>query len=293
MAQKPEVRALYHQPTFTFSYVAWDPDTRDAVIIDPVLDYDGASGRTGTESAAALLAIIEHEGLSLDWILETHAHADHLSAAGYLHQRSGAPVCIGAGISAVQQTFSEIYNLGPGFPTDGRQFDRLFADGDRFPLGGMEIEVMATPGHTNDSVTYLLGDAAFVGDTLFSPDYGSARCDFPGGDAATLFHSVRRLYGLPPETRLFLCHDYPPEGREPRCEWSVAEQRRDNIHLGANTREQDFVAMRSARDAQLGMPALIIPAVQVNIRAGRLPEPESNGTRYLRVPLDTLGGNFQ
>jgi len=292
MARKPEVRALYHQPTFTFSYVAWDPATRDAVIVDPVLDYDAASARTGTESAAALLAIVEQEGLSLKLILETHAHADHLSAAGYLHERTGAPVGIGAGIASVQQTFSEIYNLEPGFPTDGRQFDRLFADGDRFPLGGMELEVMATPGHTNDSVTYLLGDAAFVGDTLFSPDYGSARCDFPGGDAATLFNSVQRLYSLPPETRLFLCHDYPPGGREARCEWSVAEQRRDNVHLAADTAKEDFVAMRSARDERLGMPALIIPAVQVNIRAGRLPEPEANGTRYLRVPLDTLGGNL-
>ena len=290
MAQKPEVRALYHQPTFTFSYVAWDPGSRDAVIVDPVLDYDAASARTGTASAAALLAIVEQEGLTLKLILETHAHADHLSAAGYLRERSGAPVGIGAGIASVQQTFSEIYNLGPGFPTDGRQFDVLFADGDRFPLGGMAVEVMATPGHTNDSVTYLLGDAAFVGDTLFSPDYGSARCDFPGGDAATLYNSVQRLYRLPPETRLFLCHDYPPGGREARCEWSVQEQRRDNVHLAADTAEEDFVAMRRARDEQLGMPALIIPAVQVNIRAGRLPEPEENGTRYLRVPLDTLGG---
>jgi glyoxylase-like metal-dependent hydrolase (beta-lactamase superfamily II) len=288
MTSTPEVRGFYHEPTSTFSYVAWDPATRHAAILDPVLDYDGAAGRTGTTSAEALLTIVARERLELRWILETHAHADHLSAAGYLHQRTGAPVGIGAGISAVQSAFSEIYNLGPEFPTDGRQFDRLFADGDRFRLGEVDVEVLATPGHTSDSVTYLVGDAAFVGDTLFSPDYGSARCDFPGGDAATLFHSVRKLYSLAPGTRLFLCHDYPPNGREPRCEWSVAEQRDGNIHIDGQTSEADFVAMRRERDATLAMPALIIPAVQINIRAGHLPEPESNGTRYLRVPLDKL-----
>lgn len=288
MAKTPEVRGLYHRPTSTFSYVVWDPATRQAAIVDPVLDYDGAAGRTGTESAAALLAIVAHEGLDIRWILDTHAHADHLSAAAYLHECTGAPVGIGAGITSVQATFSEIYNLGSGFATDGRQFGRLFVDGERFPLGNLEVVVLATPGHTSDSVTYVVGDAAFVGDTLFSPDFGSARCDFPGGDAATLYRSVRRLYELPEDTRLFLCHDYPPDGREPRCEWSVAEQRDGNIHLDARTREEDFVAMRRARDATLGMPALIIPAVQVNIRAGRLPEPDSNGTRYLRVPVDKL-----
>lgn len=290
MTRTPEVRALYHQPTSSFSYVAWDPETRDAAIIDPVLDYDGASARTGTITAGALLAVIDREGLQLRWILETHAHADHLSAAGFLRERTGAPVGIGAGICSVQATFREIYGLGPGFATDGRQFDRLFSEGERFALGSIEIEVLGTPGHTEDCVTYLAGDAAFVGDTLFAPDYGSARCDFPGGDAAALFHSIRKLYALPAETRLFLCHDYPPEGRAARCEWSVNEQRAENVHLRADTREEDFVAMRRARDETLGMPALIIPAVQVNIRAGRLPEPEDNGIRYLRVPLDTLGG---
>lgn len=288
MTSTPEVRGFYHEPTSTFSYVVWDPGTRHAAILDPVLDYDGAAGRTGTASAEALLSIVVRERLELQWILETHAHADHLSGAGYLHQRTGAPVGIGAGISAVQAAFSEIYNLGPEFPTDGRQFDRLFADGEHFLLGEIDVEVLATPGHTSDSVTYLVGDAAFVGDTLFSPDYGSARCDFPGGDAGTLFHSVRKLYSLAPGTRLYLCHDYPPDGREPRCEWSVAEQRDGNIHIDGQTREADFVAMRRERDATLAMPALIIPAVQINIRAGHLPEPESNGTRYLRVPLDKL-----
>ncbi|HUG99898.1 MAG TPA: MBL fold metallo-hydrolase [Gammaproteobacteria bacterium] len=288
MAQALEVRGLYHGPTSTFSYVAWDPATKHAAIVDPVLDYDGAAARTGTQSAAALLAIVDSEGLELRWILDTHAHADHLSAAGYLHERTGAPVGIGAGITSVQETFREIYNLGSGFATDGRQFERLFPDGERFPLGQLEVEVLATPGHTSDSVTYLIGDTAFVGDTLFSPDYGSARCDFPGGDAATLYRSVRRLYALPADTRLFLCHDYPPDGREPRCEWSIADQREGNIHIKAATSEDDFVAMRRERDATLSMPALIIPAVQVNIRAGRLPEPEGNGTRYLRVPVDKL-----
>jgi glyoxylase-like metal-dependent hydrolase (beta-lactamase superfamily II) len=288
MTTGPEVRGLFHPPTSTFSYLVWDPATRAAAIIDPVLDYDGAAGRTGTAGAAALLAMAERESLRLRWILETHAHADHLSAAAYLKERTGAPVGIGRGITAVQANFRDIYNLGPDFPVDGRQFDRLFDDGERFPLGELEIEVMATPGHTDDSVTYRIGDAAFVGDTLFAPDYGSARCDFPGGDAGRLFASVQRLYGLPPETRLFLCHDYPPAGREPRCEWSVAEQRDGNVHINARTREADFVAMRNERDAGLKMPALIIPSVQVNIRAGRLPEPEDNGHRYLRIPLDTL-----
>jgi glyoxylase-like metal-dependent hydrolase (beta-lactamase superfamily II) len=286
MAISPQVRALYHEPTSTFSYVVWDPETREAAIIDPVLDYDGVAGRTGTTSAAALLAIVESEQLRLCWILETHAHADHLSAAGFLRKCTGIPVGTGAGIVSVQTTFSEFYNLGPGFPTDGRQFDRLFEGGDRVALGRLEIEVLATPGHTSDSVTYLVGNAAFVGDTLFAPDFGSARCDFPGGDAATLYRSVQRLYRLPPETRLFLCHDYPPDGRTPRCEWSVAEQRETNIHIDARTSEEAFVALRRERDATLSMPALILPAVQVNIRAGDLPEPESNGTRYLRVPLD-------
>ena len=288
MAAAPEVRALYHGPPSTFSYVVWDPATRQAAVIDPVLDYDGAAGRTDTASAAALLAIIEAEQLEPCWILETHAHADHLSAAAFLREHTGAAVAIGRGITSVQANFRDIYNLGPDFPVDGRQFDHLFADGERFMLGEIAVEVLATPGHTDDSVTYLVGDAAFVGDTLFAPDYGSARCDFPGGDAARLFASVQRLYALPPETRLFLCHDYPPEGRAPRCEWSVAEQQAGNIHIDAATREADFVRMRTERDAGLKMPALIIPAVQVNIRAGRLPEPDDNGRRYLRVPLDTL-----
>ncbi len=288
MASSPQVRALYHRPTCTFSYLAWDPATLAGMIVDPVLDYDGASGRTGTGSAQALLAVAGQEGVRVEWILETHAHADHLSAAAWLKGRTGAPVGIGEGIRQVQATFRDVYNLGPDFPVDGRPFDRLFADGERFALGGLEVEVIGTPGHTSDSVTYRVGDAAFIGDTLFSPDYGSARCDFPGGDARVLFDSVSRLYALPPGTRLFLCHDYPPGDRRERCEWSLAEQRDGNIHLRAGTSPEAFVKMRSERDRTLPMPALIIPAVQVNIRAGQLPDPEDNGVRYLRVPLDRL-----
>ena len=286
MTSSPRVRAFYHQPTFTFSYLAWDPATLTGMIVDPVLDYDGASGRSSTASAEVLLDAAAREGVRLAWILETHAHADHLSAAAWLKERTGAPVGIGAGIRQVQATFRDVYNLGAAFPVDGRPFDRLFGDGDRFRLGELEVEVRGTPGHTSDRVTYRVGDAAFIGDTLFSPDYGSARCDFPGGDAALLFDSVARLYELPPGTRLFLCHDYPPEGREARCEWSVAEQREGNIHLRADTPREAFVKMRNERDRTLSMPALIIPAVQVNIRAGEFPEPEDNGVRYLRVPVD-------
>lgn len=287
-SQRPEVRGLFHAATSTFSYLVWDRATRVAAIVDPVLDYDPASGHTGTESARALLKLAADEGLTLTWILETHAHADHLSAAAWLKVATGAPIGIGEGIRQVQRTFREIYNLGPDFPVDGCQFDRLLADGERVPLGDLAIETLATPGHTSDSVTYVCGDAAFIGDTLFAPDYGSARCDFPGGDAALLYRSVQRLYALPPDTRLFLCHDYPPPMRGPRCEWSVAEQSRGNLHLRADTTEAEFVCLRRERDAQLSKPALIIPSVQVNIRAGRLPEPDDNGIRYLRVPLDTL-----
>lgn len=288
MSSMPQVRAFYHDATSTFSYVFWDPATRDGAIVDPVLDYDSASGRTGTRSAEALLAVAEAEGVSVQWILETHAHADHLSAAGWLTACTGAPVGVGEGIRQVQATFRDIYNLGPAFPVDGAPFDRLFADGETFGLGELEVRVLGTPGHTSDSVTYLAGDAAFIGDTLFAPDYGSARCDFPGGDAGVLFDSVAKLYALPARTRLFLCHDYPPDTREPRCEWSVAEQREANVHIRAETERDEFVKMRTERDAGLSMPALIIPSVQVNIRAGRLPEPEDNGVRYLRIPLDRL-----
>lgn len=288
MSDRPAVRSFFHAPTGSWSHLAWDPGCRVAAIVDPVLDFDAPSGRTGSGFPGAIRRVAAAEGLEVRWILETHAHADHLSAAGWLAGELGAPVCIGEGICQVQARFRGVYNLGESFPADGRQFDRLLADGDALPLGDLEIRVLATPGHTGDSVTYVVGDAAFIGDTLFAPDYGTARCDFPGGDAATLYRSIRRLYGLPGATRLFLCHDYPPEGREPLAFATVGEQRRANIHLADGVDEAAFVAMRVGRDAGLSMPALILPAIQVNIRAGRLPEPEANGIRYLRLPLDAL-----
>ena len=285
----PEVSAFFHRPTGTWSYVVADPASRRAALIDPVLDYDGRSGRSGTASAQALAAHCEQRGLAVDWILETHAHADHLSSAQWLRQRLGGRVGIGRGILAVQETFRRVFGLGDTFAADGREFDRLLDDGDVLPLGGLEGRVLATPGHTSDSVSYLFGDALFVGDTVFLPERGSARCDFPGGDAAELYRSVQRLYALPGETRVFVCHDYPPEGREPRAETTVAEQRRSNIHIRDGVDEASFVAMRRARDATLDVPNLLIPAVQVNIRAGHLPPAGPDGVSYLRVPLNVLG----
>jgi glyoxylase-like metal-dependent hydrolase (beta-lactamase superfamily II) len=286
---QPTVTPFFHRPTGTWSYVVADPATRQAAVIDPVLDYDWRSGRTGTASADAILAHFAAEGLSLRWILETHAHADHLSSAPHLQAQAGGQIAIGLGIRQVQATFKRIFGLGDDFVPDGRQFDRLLADGDRIELGELYGRVIATPGHTNDSVSYLFGDAVFVGDTIFMPDAGSARCDFPGGDAAELHRSIQRLYALPPETRLFVCHDYSPGGREPLCETTVGAQRESNIHVKAGTSEQEFVAMRRARDATLDVPNLILPSVQVNIRAGHLPPPESDGVRYLRVPLNVIG----
>ena len=286
---KPTVTPFYHRPTGTWSYVVSDPATREAAVIDPVLDYDWRSGRTGTASADAILAHLAAEGLTLRWILETHAHADHLSSAPHLQATAGGQIAIGVGIRQVQSTFKRIFGLGDEFAPDGRQFDRLLADGDTLELGELAGRVLATPGHTSDSVSYLFGDALFVGDTVFMPDGGSARCDFPGGDAAELYRSVQRLYALPPETRLFVCHDYSPGGREPLCETTVGVQRESNIHVKAETPEQEFVAMRRARDATLDVPNLILPSVQVNIRGGHLPPPESDGVRYLRVPLDVIG----
>jgi glyoxylase-like metal-dependent hydrolase (beta-lactamase superfamily II) len=286
---QPIVTPFYHRPTGTWSYVVSDPATREAAVIDPVLDYDWRSGRTGTASVDAILAHLATGGLKLRWILETHAHADHLSSAPHLQAKAGGQIAIGVGIRNVQSTFKRVFGLGEEFVPDGRQFDRLLADGDTVELGGIKGHVLPTPGHTNDSVSYLFGDALFVGDTIFMPDGGSARCDFPGGDAAELYRSIQRLYALPPETRLFVCHDYSPGGREPRCETTVGAQRASNIHVKADTPEQEFVAMRRARDATLDMPNLILPSVQVNIRAGHLPPPESDGVSYLRVPLNVVG----
>jgi glyoxylase-like metal-dependent hydrolase (beta-lactamase superfamily II) len=285
---RPEVEARHHADTGTWSYVVSDPATNAAAIIDPVLDYDHKGARTSTVSAQALLDYLDTRGLSLHWILETHAHADHLSAAAWLQERTGAPVGIGAGIRSVQAAFKPIYGLEPEFPTDGSQFDRLFDDGERFALGSLEVEVMATPGHTSDSLSYRIGDAVFVGDSIFMPDGGTARCDFPGGDARVLFASIQRLYALPDATRVFVCHDYGPGGREPRAQTTVGEQKAANIHVRADTPVAEFVELRTRRDATLALPALILPAVQVNIRAGRLPPPRPDGRRFLTLPLDTL-----
>jgi len=286
---QPNVTPFFHSATGTWTYVVSDPTTREAAVIDPVLDYDWRSGRTGTASADAVLAHLAAGGLRVRWILETHAHADHLSCAPHLQAKAGGQIAIGQGIRQVQATFKRIFGLGDEFEPDGRQFDRLLADGDTIDLGELQGRVIATPGHTSDSVSYLFGDALFVGDTIFMPDGGSARCDFPGGDAGVLYHSVQRLYALPPATRVFVCHDYSPGGRPPRCETTIGEQRTANIHVKADTHEGDFVAMRHARDATLDVPNLIIPSVQVNIRAGHLPPAGSDGVSYLKVPLNVLG----
>jgi glyoxylase-like metal-dependent hydrolase (beta-lactamase superfamily II) len=286
---QPTVTPFFHQPTGTWSYVVADDEAREAVVIDPVLDYDWRSGRTGTAAADRIVAHCAASGLTVTWILETHAHADHLSSARYLQSRLGGGIAIGEGIRNVQATFKRVFGLDEEFRADGSQFDRLLADGEPLGVGRIPGRVIGTPGHTNDSVAYLIGDALFVGDTIFIPDGGSARCDFPGGDAAELYRSVRRLYALPPATRVFVCHDYAPGGREVRCETTIAEQRAANIHLRDGTTEQEFIAMRRARDATLDVPNLIIPSVQVNIRAGALPPPGPDGVSYLKVPVNVIG----
>ena len=286
---QPKVTPFLHKPTGTWSYVVADPGAREAVVIDPVLDYDWRSGRTGTASADQVVAHCAAAGLTVKWILETHAHADHLSSAKYLKSKLGGAIAIGSGIRQVQATFKRVFGLGDEFVPDGRQFDRLLADGESLDVGRIAVRVIAVPGHTSDSVAYLIGDALFVGDTIFMPDGGSARCDFPGGDAAELFRSIQRLYALPASTRVFVCHDYAPGGREIQFETTIAEQRASNIHVRDGTAEQEFVAMRRARDATLDVPNLIIPSVQVNIRAGDLPPPDSDGVSYLRVPVNRIG----
>lgn len=276
----------FHDPaTGTVSYVVHDPATREAAIVDPVLDYDAAAGRTATRSADRLLTHLREHDLTLRWILETHAHADHLSAAPYLREQAGGLIAIGEHIRIVQATFGRFFNQ----PVTDDGFDRLLRDGDTLPLGGQQITALLVPGHTPADLAYQVGDVVFVGDTLFMPDVGSARADFPGGDARQLYRSVRRLLALPLQTRLFVCHDYP-QGREARWETTVAEQRAANIHVHDGVGEDEFVAMRQARDATLGAPALILPSLQVNIRAGQMPPPDSNGVRYLRIPLNALPG---
>lgn len=284
-----DIEAFFHAPTWTWSYVVSDAPTARAAVIDAVLDYEPKSGRTSTGFVDGIIDYVRERALSVEWILETHAHADHLSGADVLRRATGAKIAIGAGIRKVQETFKHVYGLGADFVPDGSQFDHLFADGETFAIGSLTARVLATPGHTNDSVTFLIGDAAFVGDTVFMPDGGTARCDFPGGDAHALYRSVHKLYALPERTRTFVCHDYPPPERPPQCESTVAEHKKANVHLSADTPETEFVQLREARDATLEMPNLIIPSVQVNIRAGRLPAPEANGIVYLKTPLNTLG----
>nr|WP_295375452.1 MBL fold metallo-hydrolase [Pseudoxanthomonas sp.] len=285
---RPRVDSFFHADTNTFTYVVSGTDGGAAVVIDPVLDYDAASARTATTSADAVLAHVRRHDLKVEWILETHAHADHLSAGGYLREVLGAPLAIGEGIVQVQARFKDLFGLGDDFVADGHQFDRLLRDGERLDVGDMAVRVIATPGHTDDSLSYVIGDAAFIGDTMFAPETGTARVDFPGGNARKLYASIQTLLGLPPKTRIFLCHDYP-SGREPRAESSVAAQREGNIHVGNQRGEEAFVALREARDATLPVPRLILPALQVNIRGGRLPAADANGIAYLRLPLNQLG----
>jgi len=288
-AMNPEIRTFFDQETFTASHVVIDPVSLSCAIIDSVLDFDPAAGRTSTRNADDIVNFVAARGLSVQWILETHAHADHLSAAPYLKERLGGRIGIGEHIRDVQVVFGKIFNENATFARDGSQFDHQFVDGEVFSIGKLEVRVMHTPGHTPACVTFVVGDAAFVGDTLFMPDYGTARADFPGGDAHVLFRSIRKVLSLPPETRLFLCHDYKAPGRDAFLwETTVAAERAGNIHVHDGLSEDEFVAMRTRRDAQLGMPRLILPSIQVNMRAGELPAAEDNGQRYLKIPLNML-----
>lgn len=285
----PEVKAFFHEPTFTGSYVVSDPATRKAAVIDSVWDFDQPSGRTSFESADAIAAYVREHGLSVEWILETHAHADHLSAAPYLQEKLGGKLAIGREIVTVQGVFGKIFNEGTDFARDGSQFDRLLDDGETLMIGGIPLLALHVPGHTPADLAYVVGDALFLGDTLFMPDYGSARADFPGGDARKLYRSVRRLMRLPDETRVFLCHDYKAPGRDEFVlETTMGAQRAANVHLHEGVSEEEFVAMRTARDATLGMPKLILPSIQVNMRGGHMPPPEANGVSYLKLPVDLL-----
>lgn len=286
---KPVVRTFFDEPTFTASHVVFDPVTLKAAIIDSVLDFDPAAGRTSHASADAIIAFVRAEDLDVEWLLETHAHADHLSAAPYLQQQLGGQLAIGRAITTVQSVFGKLFNEGTAFERDGSQFDRLFDDGDTFTIGSLSASVLHVPGHTPADLAYVIGNAVFCGDSLFMPDYGTARADFPGGDARQLYRSIRRLLSLPREARLFLCHDYKAPGRDSFAwETTIGIERDANVHVHDGVSEDAFVAMRTARDATLSMPRLILPSVQVNMNAGRLPEPEDNGTRYLKIPLDVI-----
>ena len=285
---KPTVKTFFDEATFTATHVISDPQTRHAAIVDSVWDSDPKSGRTSRASAAAVVDYVTAQDLTVEWILETHVHADHLTAAPYLKAKLGGSIAIGARIGVVQDVFKKVFNAEADFAIDGRQFDQLFADNEVFHIGELEATVIHTPGHTPACATYVVGDATFVGDTLFMPDFGTARCDFPGGDARQLYQSIQRILSLPPETRLFMCHDYAPGDRGYEWETTVAAQRADNIHVHDGVSEDDFVAMRSERDKQLDMPVLILPSVQVNMRAGALPPAEANGIHYLKIPVDAL-----
>ena len=288
MSTRTTTQAFFDPKTWTVTYVVWDRATLRAAVIDPVLDYDFKSGHTSSTSADQVLAYVAEHALQVDWILETHAHADHLSGARFLQQRVGGRIAIGENIRAVQATFKKLYNLERSFLPDGSQFDHLFKDGETFRIGEVEAIAMLVPGHTPADMAYLIDGAVFVGDTLFMPDVGSARADFPGGDAHQLYRSMHRLLALPPETTMYVCHDYPPAAREPRWQTTVAEQRAHNIHVHDGISEDEFVAMRQARDATLEVPTLILPSIQVNVRAGDLPPADEDGVSYLRIPLNTL-----
>lgn len=286
---KPIVKAFFHENTFTVTYIVAESNGPHCVIVDSVLDYDHRSGRTSTSAANQIIAYVKEKYLLVDWILETHVHADHLTAAPYLQQTLGGRIGVAKQITGVQEVFKDVFNVEADFATDGSQFDHLFADEESFQVGDLSARVMHTPGHTPACATYVFDDAAFVGDTLFMPDYGTARTDFPGGDAATLYRSIQKILALPDNTRLFMCHDYKAPGRDDYAwETTVAEQRADNIHIGRGITEREFVSMRTERDKSLDMPALILPSVQVNIRAGHMPPTESNGVSFLKIPVNTL-----
>jgi glyoxylase-like metal-dependent hydrolase (beta-lactamase superfamily II) len=288
MTSRTTTEGFFDPNTWTISYVVWDRATKRAAVIDPVLDYDFKSGHTSTASADRILDCVRKNGLQVDWIMETHAHADHLSGARHVQAQVGGLVAIGENIRTVQATFKKLYNLKLGFVPDGSQFDHLFKDGEVFKIGEVEATALLVPGHTPADMAYVVDGCVFVGDTLFMPDVGSARADFPGGNARQLYASMRRLLGLPPETTMYVCHDYPPVSRQPQWQTTVAEQRARNIHVRDGIGEEDFVAMRRARDATLDVPTLILPSIQVNVRGGQLPPPDDNGIAYLRIPLNAL-----
>ena len=289
MSVKPTVTAFFDADTNTISYIVQDPASNACAIIDSVMDIDYAAGRIGHRAADEIIDHVRHHGLTVEWLIETHVHADHLSAAPYIQQRLGGKLGIGEQVTTVQDVFGKVFNEGTAFRRDGSQFDRLFKDGDTYRIGGMTACVMYTPGHTPACTTHVIGDAAFVGDTLFMPDGGTARADFPGGDARQLYRSIKKVLALPPEARLFMCHDYGPNGREIRWETTVADERRHNIHVRDGVSEDEFVRLRTERDAKLDMPRLIIPSIQVNMRGGNLPEADEQGKRFLKVPIDGLG----